>query len=234
MNPQLLEIRCLADVESATVSVGLPVGPRIGPGKRTKEKKEWFVLLGFLKTAIPNGTFELPIVVRNGRPPDEPDFVAAREESTVGLFEVTEATVEADQKEMTAFERSGKEMMMLGDFGGRFAGGGGWPGVVWATDIVGAIMRKRGKTIFRDSTSARHLLVYPNSNAAQLLFDEDDERKALEDLRAAVSKDAATLSHTANGCLVHVLGKHLLCFDTLGEMRVLPFKRRRGRRRKLR
>jgi hypothetical protein len=213
----MVEIRSIEDLERAAVSLGFPVGPRTGPGKRSKEKKEWFVLLGFLKTAIISGTFELPILVRNGCPPDEPDFVA-----TVGLFEVTEATVESDQKEMTAFERSEKEMMMIGDFGGRFAGGGGWPGMVWATDIIGAIMRKRRKPIFQGSPSVRHLLVYPNSNASQLLFDEEDERRAVEDLQAVVSKDAATLRHIANGCLVHVFGKHLLCFDTLGEMRVFP------------
>jgi hypothetical protein len=151
----------LVDIERAATSVGLPVGARTGPGKRSKEKKEWFVLFGFLKTAILNRTFKLPIAVRNGHPPDEPDFVT---EPTVDLFEITEATVESDQKEMTAFERSGKEMMMLGAFGGRFAGGGGWPGAVWATDIVSAIMRKRRKRIFQDSTSVRDLLVYPNSN----------------------------------------------------------------------
>jgi hypothetical protein len=177
-------------------------------------------------TTIASGMFELPIIVRNGHPPDEPDFVAVRGESTVALFEVTEATVEADQAEMTAFEYSGKEMMMLGDFGGRFAGGSGWPGLAWARDIVAAVMRKDGKAIFRDSSFARHLLVYPNSNAAQLLFDEEDERKAVKDLRTELGKSMVMLSHTRNGCLVHVLCKYLLCFDALGEMKVLTRNRR--------
>ncbi|SRR6266851_1982519 len=220
MRTQVVEIRCLEDLDRAVASVGLPVGPRTGPHKRTKDKKEWFVFLRFLKATIPAGTLELPIVVRNGHPPDEPDFVATRGKSTIALFEITEATIETDQEEMTAFERSGKDMMMLGDFGGRFAGGGGWPGGVWAMDIVAAIMRKRGKVIFRDAIAARHLLVYPNSNAAHLLFDENDERKAVDDLRAEI-KAANELPCMVNGCLVHVVGKHLVCFDALGEMKIL-------------
>jgi hypothetical protein len=36
------EVRCLEDLDRIRDLVGLPVGPRIGPGKRTKEKKEWY------------------------------------------------------------------------------------------------------------------------------------------------------------------------------------------------
>ena len=42
-------------------------------------------------------------------------------------------------------------------------------------------------------------------------------------LRAEVIKNAAMLSLTANGCLVHVVGKHLVCFDTLGDANILTF-----------
>jgi hypothetical protein len=225
MCPQTVEIYSLEDLDLAAASVGLPVGPRTGPVKRTKEKKEWYVLLGFLKAAIPAGMIELPIVIRNGQPPNEPDFVAARGDLTIGLFEVTEATDETDQQEMTASERS-DTASMPGDFGGRFADGASQPGLVWAADIVEAIRRKSGKVIFRISPAARHLIVYPNSNASFLLFNEDHEREAVEDLRAEIIKDAAALSHEANRCLVHVLGKHLLCFDALGEMTILSFGQR--------
>ena len=90
-----------------------------------------------------------------------------------------------------------------------------------ATDIVRAIRHKSGKAIFRDSSVARHLIVYPNSNASLLLFDEDDERDAINKLRAEVANDITELSQTVNGCRVHILGKHLLCFDALGEIRIL-------------
>ncbi len=215
---QIVEIRCLGDLDRAAQKVGLPVGPRTG---RSKEKKEWYVLLGFLKATVPFKMVELPIMVRNGAPPDEPDFVMTRGGSTVGLFEITEATDEADQEEMTLCERSTKRASMLGEFGGRFKGGAGNPGPAWANDVMHAIRRKNGKAIFRDSSAARHLLVYPNSNASSLLFDEDSEREAIEKLRGEIGKNATPLSHTVNGCLVHVLGKCFLCFDALGEMRVL-------------
>jgi hypothetical protein len=215
---QIVEIRRLEELDCAAQKVGLPVGPRTG---RSKEKKEWYVALGFLRATIPFRLVELPITVRNGTPPDEPDFVMTRGGSTVGLIEITEATVEADQKEMTLIQRSTEKRAMPGKFGGRFKGGASRPELAWATDVVDAIGRKSGKAIFRDSSAARHLIVYPNSNASFLLDDEDHEREAVDALRAEIAKDTTALSHTANGCLVHVLGKHLLCFDALREMRVL-------------
>ena len=144
----------------------------------------------------------------------------ARSGSTVGLFEITEATVKTDQKEMTARERSEKTVTMPGDFGGRFKRGASRPELYWAVDIVDAIMRKRGKRYFQDTSVARHLLIYPDSNASLLLSDEDDERGAVDVLRAEIAKNPAALS-MADGCLVHILGKHLLCFDALGDMTVL-------------
>ncbi len=212
------EIKRLEDLDRAAQNVGLPVGPRIG---RSKEKKEWHNLISFLKATIPCGIVKLPLMVGNGCPPNEPDFVMTRGGLQVGLFEVTEATDRDDQKEMTLRECSTKKKSPVGEFGGRFKGGASNPGLAWATDIVGAIRRKSGKVIFRDSSAARHLLIYPNSNASVLLFDEDDERDAIDKLRAEIAKDTAALSKVANGCLVHVLGKHLLCFNVLGEIRVL-------------
>src|SRR6266576_5958105 len=166
------EIRCLEDLDRIPKLVGLPVGPRTGPGRRTKEKKEWYVAIDFFKATIPFGIFPLPITVRNGIPPDEPDFVASSNGSTVALFEITEATDEADQAGMTAFERSRTEVALIGEFGGRFVDGAARPGIAWATNVVDAIRRKSGKVIFEDTHTPRHLLIYPNSNASFLLFDE--------------------------------------------------------------
>jgi hypothetical protein len=86
---------------------------------------------------------------------------------------------------------------------------------------VRAITRKRGKVIFRDSSATRHLIIYPNSNASLLLGDEDDERDAIDKLRAEIAKDVAALSEIANGCVVHVLGKDSLCMDALRNLTVL-------------
>jgi hypothetical protein len=212
-----VEIGCLEDLERIPELVCLPVGPRT---KRTTEKREWYVVHGFLKATIPLGMFELPITVRNGIPPDEPDFVMSSSGTTVGLIEVTEATNEADQAEMTAFERSKKKVALLGEFGGRFADGASRPGIAWATDIVDAIRRKSGKVIFRSSSAARHLLIYPNSNASMLLSSEEDEREAVDHLRALIAKEL-TIACTANGCLVHIVGGYLMCLDALSEMTIL-------------
>lgn len=219
-------IQRLEDLDRVAQIVGLPVGPRTGPTKRTKEKKEWHVLICFLRATIPRRIVELPFVVRKGCPPGEPDFIMTRGRLQIGLCEVTEATKEHDQKEMTARELSLKTYTMLGEFGGRFKGGAGSPGIAWVTDIVAAIGRKSGKVIFRDSPVPRHLIIYPNSNASLLLGDEVDERDAIDKLRAEIVKHAAVLSEIANGCLVHVLGKHSLCMDALSNLTVLTLSKR--------
>jgi hypothetical protein len=140
----------------------------------------------------------------------------------VGLVEITEATDESDQREMTAFERSGKRVALLGHSGGRFSRGASRPGLVWASDVVTAIKRKEGKVIFKHSPAARHLIIYPNSNASILLSDQDDEdeQEAICNLREAID-NAELLTQTTNGCLVHVLGKRHICIDVVGAMRVL-------------
>jgi hypothetical protein len=164
---QDIQISNLEDVENAAALVGLPVGPRTGRSRRTKEQREWYVALGFLQTAIPAKLFSPPIAIRNGCPPNEPDFVVTRGQADdpIALMEITEATDEADQKEMTAFELSDKSAMLIGEFGGRFAGGASRPGLAWASDITDAIRRKEGKVIFNNLSVARRLIVYPNSNA---------------------------------------------------------------------
>jgi len=212
------DVRTPNDLDRIGQAVGLPVGPRTG---RTKEKKEWYVLLNFLKGAIPAGMFNLPISVRSGTPPDEPDFVLFRGDATVGWIEITEATDEADQKGMTAFERSGKSAALVGEFGGRFPDGAARPGLVWAADVAASITRKSGKAIYQSARVPRHLLIYPNSDASFLLFDQDDEREAVDDLRTEVIKYDGRLTLLVNGCAVHILGGYLICIDALGEMRLV-------------
>jgi hypothetical protein len=227
MNDLPMEIKSVGDLAAVGRAVGLPVGPRTGAGKRTQAKKEWFVLLEFLRGAIPANIFDLPITVARGRPHDrngkplEPDFLVMREASVFALIEITEATDETDQREMTESELSGKLATMPGEFGGRFADGAARPGLVWASDVVDAIKRKDGKVIFQTSAAERHLIVYPNSNSSFLLFDEDDEREAIDNLESEIAKDPTSLARMTNGCRVHVLCKHMVCIDALGSMRLL-------------
>ncbi len=220
------EIRSLEDLERVTASAG-QVGPRTGPGKRSNEQMEWYVLRQFLEKAIPATIFKLPIAGRKGCPPDEPDFVLMRPETTdvIGLVEITEATDEADQREMTEFERSGERMALLGHSGGRFPRGAARPGLAWASDIIDAIKRKETKVIFKSSLTPRHLIIYPNSNASKLLGNQlgqegKNEREAIGHLRQAID-NAGNLARVTNGCHVHVLGMRHICVDVVGDMKVL-------------
>jgi hypothetical protein len=59
--------------------------------------------------------------------------------------------------------------------------------------------RKSEKVIFESSPTARHLLIYPNSNASILLFNEEDEGKAVGNLYEAIAEAAVALAETTNG-----------------------------------
>jgi hypothetical protein len=218
------EIRSLEDLERVTASVG-QVGPRTGPGKRSKKQKEWRVLRQFLEEAIPADIFKLPIACRDGsRAREEPDFVLMRAGTNdmMALVEITEATDAADQREMTEFELSDKRMALLGHSGGRFPRGETRPGLAWASDIVKAIRRKETKVIFKSSPTPRHLIIYPNSNASKLLGDQvgqegKNEREAIGHLREAID-NAASLAEIT-------LGMRHICIDVVGDMRVLQRQR---------
>jgi hypothetical protein len=192
--------------------VGLKVGSRTGPKKRTSEQKEWYVVRRFLKEAISGQLFACPFVIRHGVPPEEPDFVLKNEGNRT-LIEITEATDEADQREMKCIEVSDQLAILNGELGGRFKGGaiGNAYEVAWAEDVINAIERKVSKSIFKDTTAQRHLVIYPNSNASSC-----DEDVAGTILKEKVDARRQELVEMSNGCLVHVLGKQKLVFDILG------------------
>jgi hypothetical protein len=119
---------------------------------------------------------------------------------------------------MTALE-SVDGPILLGELGGRFRDGASQPGHAWAADIVQAIQRKETKGIFQMPDANRHLVIYPNSNASFLLFDDEDEREAFELLLNAISIQRNSLTQLTNGCLVHVLGKEHIFLDILGDYR---------------
>jgi hypothetical protein len=124
------------------------VGPRKG---RTKEEEEWYVLREFLKATIPNGPFVLPITVRKACPP-LPDFVVpdANGKEFAALIEITRATGQADQREMTLIEGSGQPML-LGTCRGR--GPTANPEGPWAEDVIEAIRKKNREEHLFEITS---------------------------------------------------------------------------------
>ena len=217
-----VEIVMLSEFDAAFGGLGANVGARTGANRRSQDAKEWFVLRRFMAAALKAGVFDLPIALEKVQPP-EPDFAATYGPAhTPALIEITEATHPDDHREMTEFEKSGEARMLLGAFGGRFAGGASQPKLAWASDICEAILRKRGKSICSLSTPDRHLIVYPNSNASQLIFDEADEREAFAHLRQTLEIEATQYAATLNGCRVHVLGKALVGFDLAGRFFVEP------------
>jgi len=145
--------------------------------------------------------------------PPDPDFLLVSN-STRRLIEITEATNEADHREMTLQERADKPIL-LGELGGRFKDGGGEPGHLWASDIVEAIGLKRNKSIFSTPMSERHLVIYPNSNASILIFNHEDECRAFTLLTNLIDTKRDELIHMANGCSIHILGKNHVFFNVL-------------------
>ena len=212
----------LARFCTAFGTIGLRGGRRTGTDKLTQDDEEWFVARRFLKEGLRSSVFVTPFNVRKGIPPAEPDFVLEfADGNTVTFLEITKATHPADQREMTEFERSGKSAMRPGDFGGRFSRGVSQPGKAWASDVLDAIKRKAGKAIFCMSDANRHLVINPESNASFLLFYDNAEIDAFRFLSEVIGMERALYIKAVNGCLVHVLGKEYVCFDLLGEARLI-------------
>jgi hypothetical protein len=208
----------MRDFDRVFGDVGFKVGPRTGKNKRTKEQKEWFVVRNFLKTAVPADLFRLPLSVEQV-PPPEPDFLL-RNVGCVVRMEITEATDESDQREMTEIEKSGEHAVLLGELGGRFKGGASEPGYEWSSDIIAAIERKAVKSIAAQSGSKGHLVIYPNSNAAFLLTEFEDECRAFEIFRADVAA-RQRIAQAGNYFFVHILGSEAVFVDVLGKPRIL-------------
>ncbi|SFL42394.1 hypothetical protein SAMN03159423_1934 [Bradyrhizobium sp. NFR13] len=213
----------IADIstfDQAFNSVGQRVGPRSGSDKRTQDDKEWWVVRRFLKAALLANVFTTPLAVWKEQPP-LPDFgVEFGSAPSPAFIEITEATHPDDQREMTKFERSDKSVMLIGELGGRFSDGASEPGHVWASDIVDAMERKAGKSIYSMDAESRHLVIYPNSNASVLVGSEEHERNAFSILTQLIDTRRTDYVGIANRCTISVLGKHFVCFDLLGSGRL--------------
>ncbi|UGY28166.1 hypothetical protein HU675_0016175 [Bradyrhizobium septentrionale] len=214
-----VHVKDISTFDEAFGTVGMRVGARIGPDKRTQDDKEWYVVRRFLKEALQANLFVTPLVVWKEQPP-MPDFGVEFGDARA-LIEITEATHPDDQREMAEFERAGNSAMLLGEFGGRFSGGASEPGHAWASDIVDAIERKAGKSIYSMDAERRHLVIYPNSNASFLVAGEEDERRVFSILAHAIERRRPEFTSVANGCAIHVLETHLVCLDLLGNRQLL-------------
>ena len=216
-----VDISQLVELDAAFGTLGAKVGPRVGPNKRSQDSKEWFILRRFIAHALRERMFGLPISIEKAKPP-KPDFVVKYGETNrVAFIEITEATNPADQREMTEFEKSNERIMLLGDFGGRFSGGASQPKIAWTSDILDAVIRKQGKSIYSSLMGGRHLIIYPNSNASALVSDQEDEREAFEFLELVIAERRKKYTEAVNGCMVHILGKVYVCFDLFGTRQLI-------------
>jgi hypothetical protein len=223
----MVDIRDLASFDAAFGELGLKVGPRTGAARRTQADKEWYVVRRFLNAALRVRVFIAPVTVEKLDPP-APDFGLRVGSAPVsGFIEITEATHPDDQREMTEIEHSDKPVL-LGEFGGRFADGASQPGWAWASDILDAVERKKGKAVYIPSRVERHLVIYPNSNASSLLFDKKDERSAFAILFNSVADKRKKYVELVNGCSVHVLGKDHVCFNVFDEPKLVGRSQRKS------
>ena len=203
-------------------TLGLHVGSRTDSDRRTQDGKEWWVVRRFLKAALLANVLPTPLAIWKEQPP-MPDFGAEFGDAQSPAFiEITEATHPDDQREMTELlERSGKSAMLLGELGGRFSGGASEPEYVWASDIVDAMKRKAGKSIYSLDAYNRHLVINPNSNASILIADEEHERRAFTILAQTLEPRMTEYIGITSRCAIHVLGKHFVCIDLLGSTRLI-------------
>jgi hypothetical protein len=207
------------ELDIAFGSIGM-VRSRTGPNKRTQDDMEWYVIREFLRATINEGYFILPVTVRKESPP-LPDFVLGADGKEL-LVEITTATNQVDQREMTEIERSGKPQL-LGTYGGRVAAN---PQELWVNDVIEAIKIKKSKSksnkeanILLSSHPYRHLLIYQNSNMSILLFDRSSELQAIRVLRSEINRQS--LVPIVNGCCVNVLAKNYVILDILGQMHIV-------------
>jgi hypothetical protein len=204
-----IEVSNVEVFEDAFGNVGRKVRPRADG--RTHEEKEWYVLRRFLKCALSRGYFKCPLRIEKAEPPD-PDF-HIDSDGTAMWVEIIEATFNADQEEMNEIERSESEIIMSGEFGGRYADGvfGDRAERDWAADILRAIRRKRTKSVFAYRMPLSHLVVFVNSNPGSVV----DECEAFATLYESFGRVGASVRRIVNGALVHVVSRARVCIDVL-------------------
>ncbi|MFN4023337.1 MAG: hypothetical protein ACK4MQ_00775 [Hyphomonas sp.] len=138
--------------------VGLTVPPR---PNRTKEEKEAYLARRLFLNLAKEQRLSFPLSITQS---DSPDFVVDASDGT-WFLEITEATSEADQREMTLAPDAPQ---LIGHSGGRGADGyfGAQPETEVIADINAAIDRKKRKAYASNRCS---LLVYINSNPGMVV-----------------------------------------------------------------
>ncbi len=146
---------------------GASVGPRKGTNRRTQEQKELFNVRQYLLALAANDRLGFPLILVIG---DKPDFVLSNGLSEEWGLEVTEATTNKWQRELTISEGKEPSVQLLGR--------DGWAGNSAERETCAAIlraMRRKAKKIRNGHykpISRYDVLIYVNVRA---FFYSDEE-----------------------------------------------------------
>lgn len=102
-NPICIDIEDRNGLRQCFSTLGKTVGPRVGPKRRTAEDREWFCLREYLLSLDSIELINYPMRICKS---ESPDFVIENIDQQTGI-EVTEATEEHFQQELTKDERRG-------------------------------------------------------------------------------------------------------------------------------
>jgi len=206
-----LTIADKASAAAALGSVGLEVGPRKGPNRRTSLQREAYNLRQYLTTLSDHDLLSYPLEVAKS---ERPDFLLCDPINGRCGLEVTEATTRDYQRELA--ETEGRE-------GAHLLAGDGWVGNSAERECCAAILsaanrkaRSIGKPGYTPATRY-DLLLYVNIRA----FFYDEEEMA-EMLLSKARRWAAHWNRSDKLGKVSAITSHQLLYDLLGENRSLP------------
>ncbi len=148
-------------------TLGSIVGPRRGPNRRTKDEKEWYCLRWYLLTLASQGLLHYPMRIEKS---ERPDFMVADTARGVFGIEVTEATEQDWQRELTETAAVEGEDAAKGILRSKTVFAGHKPEIFWSTAIVDAI-EKKSQSLASPHYQARtcDLLVYVSTRASPVV-----------------------------------------------------------------
>lgn len=193
--------------------LGMQVGPRRGPSRRTKEEREWYCLRRHLLALAADGLLNYPVQMYKS---EMPDFIVC--DSIRGIFgiEVTEATERDWQRELSRADTadgSGTSAVTPIDKEG-FVGDD--PEIDWSIAVIDAVEMKLPK-LARFEIGVCDLLIYVNSRVSGVA----NMKRATVALLDAVAPKARTWATHGRLGRIHVLTDSQLVYDLLGEPRLL-------------
>lgn len=205
-----------AELDQAFSILGASVGPRRGPNRRTKDQKEWYCVRRYLLTLAAHKMLSYPLSIMKS---DPPDFIASDQVSGTYGIEITEATEQDWQRELTVTEAdegddpAGANLISKDGFAGE------QPEHNWCSAVIRAVANK--VTSLRKSdypVALCDVLVYVNSRRSVVAC----ERRAIELLPAAAMPDVARWKACSRLGRVAILGNSHVIPDLLAGDLVLP------------